>query len=108
MFILLFIQAWLLLGMAIKYEENPFLNIIGSLGSSVTWLILSLSQMQIELPYIELLSTDNITTGVYTYTSDISPYLTYYFVFMFIMTFIYWFAMIWDKWYNYKNWHKGY
>ena len=107
MFILLFIFAFLMLILAISEEDNPFWNIIGSLVSAILWIILGISQMEIEIPYTAINSADVIVTGVHTYTSPISPYLTYFFIAMFWISFIYLFAMIWDKWYNYKNWHGG-
>jgi len=100
--------AVLFLLLAIYKENNPFLNIVGSLLSCVTWLILTLSQLEIEIPYTAIRSNDTIVTGIHSYTSPISPFLVYFFLLMFIVTFLYFLAMIWDKWYNYKNWHGGF
>ena len=108
LYIILIGFAILMLLLSIIKENNPFWNITGALLSSVTFLILSLSGMQIEIPYTAIQSDNTIVTGTHTYTSPISPYLTYFFLLLFILIFIYFLAMIWDKWYNYKNWHGGY
>ena len=108
MFILFFVLAVLMLFVAIYLEDSPFWNIIGTLVSAVLWLILSLSQMQLEIPYTAVLSDDTIVTGYHNFSSPISPFLTYFFLLMFWICFIYLLAMVWDKWYNYKNWHGGF
>jgi len=108
MFILFFLLAVLMLVIALYLEDNPFWNITGTLISAVLWLILGLSQMQIEIPYTAIRTNDTIVTGYHTFTSPISPFITYFFILMFWICFIYLLAMVWDKWYNYKNWHGGY
>ena len=105
LFIMLFCMAVLFWIIALKYESNPFWNITSIMLSCIIWLILSLSNMVIEFPYVAIQSDDTIVTGVYTYTSSISPFLVYLFLGFFILSFIYLLVMIWDKWYNYKNWH---
>jgi len=107
MFILFFILAGGMLLLAIYLEDSPFWNIVGTLISAVLWLILGLSQMQLEIPYTTVLSNDTILEGTHIYSSPISPFLTYFFVLMFWICVIYLIAMVWDKWYNYKNWHGG-
>lgn len=104
MFFVLFGLAVLFMLMAIKYESNPFWNIVSSLISAVLWLILSLSQMELVFPYQFYNEAGNYTvTGYYTFTDPVSPYLVYFFVLMFWVMFIYLLAMIWDKWYNYRG-----
>jgi len=93
--------------LSIRLEDHPFWNLIGSIVSTVIWLILSISQIVIDIPYIALLSNDTIITGYYSYTDPIAPFLAYFFLALFWLNFIYLFAMVWDKWYNYKNWHGG-
>ena len=96
MFILLFLLALILLMFSVAYERNPFWNLVGAGISSFIWLILSLSQMQIEIPYTAITSSDTIVTGVHTYTDPLSPYLTYFFFGLFAVLQIYIWALVWD------------
>ena len=104
MFILFFFLALIMILLSISLEnKNSFWNIVGAIVSSVLWLILSLTQMEIEIPYTAIRSNDTIVTGVHTYTSPISPYLTYFFVLLFWLCFIYLIAMVYDKYINRKE-----
>jgi len=106
-YLIFVVLAVLFLLLAIYNEDHPFWNIVGAIISSVLWLILTLSQLVIDFPYIALRSNDTIVTGFYSYTDPLAPFLSYIFLMMFWLTFIYLMAMVWDKWYNYKNWHGG-
>ena len=108
LFLAFFILAILFLFLAIKMENTEYWNIMFTLLSMSLWLILSLSVMKIEFPYqFYNATTDAVELGYNYYTSPISYYESYIFGLMFIITLIYFLAMIWDKWYNYKNWHGG-
>lgn len=108
MFIMFFILAIVMLLIAIANEGHDYWNISASFISATLWLILALSQMELEIPWQMMNTSSNaIETGYHTFSSPISPYLVYFFVLMFWICFIYFLAMIWDKWYNYKNWHGG-
>jgi len=107
MFILLLVLAVILMLFSVFNEDHPFWNIVSMFVCFPLWWVLGLGQMEIEIPYVAIDSSDVIVTGYYTYTSPISPFLTYFFFGLGVLCFIYMLAMIWDKWYNYKNWHGG-
>ena len=102
LYIMLCVFAFAMMLVAIAKENNPFWNIIGSLLSALTFLILGLSGMEIEIPYTAIQSDNTIVTGVHTFSSEVSIYLVYFFYLLFVLVFLYFLAMIWDKWYNYK------
>lgn len=98
MFVMLFIFAIVMLIFSVVYERNGYWNLLGAFISSITWLVLSLSQMQIEIPYQFYNETTNTTiTGSHVFSSPISPYLTYFFFGLFVVTQLYVWAMVWDK-----------
>lgn len=104
MFFMLFIFALIMLIFSVVYERNPFWNLMGAVLSSFTWLILSLSQMQLEFPYQFYNETANLTvTGSHIYTDPLSPYLTYFFFGLFVITQLYVWAMVWDKKVTFKE-----
>lgn len=103
-YIVLIALGFFFIILAIRKEDNPFWNMIGALISCVIWMILMFSGMQLEFPYqFYNYTTEAVELGYNIYSSPISPYLTYVFMLFFIITFIYFLAMVWDKWYNYKN-----
>ena len=108
LFIAFFILAILLFLLAIKLENNEFCNIVFPIISCGLWLILAIDGMKLEFPYQFYNSTSEaVELGYNFYTSPVSWYVSYLFILMFWITLIYLLAMIWDKWYNYKNWHGG-
>jgi len=107
MFIVLLIFAIVLMIFSVWNEDNPFWNIVSMAISFPLWWILGYSQLELEFPYTAITSDDVIVTGIHTYTSPISPFLLYLFWGIGVICFIYLMAMVWDKWYNYKNWHGG-
>ena len=103
-FILLLIFAILLIIFAIEYERNSFWNLVSIVLAIPLWFILGLANMEIERPYeLYNISSGNIETGIHTVTSPISPYLTYFFMGVGLLLFIYLFAMVYDKYINYKE-----
>jgi len=103
-FILLLIFAILLIIFAIEYEGNSFWNLVSIVLAIPLWFILGLANMEIERPYeLYNISSGNIETGIHTVTSPISPYLTYFFMGVGLLLFIYLFAMVYDKYINYKE-----
>jgi len=104
LFILLLIFAILFIIFAIEYEGNPFWNLVSIVLSSVLWFILALSVMQIERPYEMYNATSgNIETGYHVFTSPVSPFITYIFVGMGIITMIYLVAMVYDRYMEYRD-----
>jgi len=100
MWILLFILAILLMILSVAWERNPFWNLICIILDIPIWFILALSQMQLEIPYTFYTGT-TVTTGAHTYTSSISPYLTYLFGLFGLIMIFYLIAMVWDKYGTY-------
>ena len=100
MWILLFILTILLMILSVAWERNPFWNLICAALDIPLWLILGISQMQLELPYTFYTGT-TVATGVHTYTSPISPYLTYLFIGLGMIMLFYLIAMVWDKYGTY-------
>ena len=97
MFIILFIFAVVMLIFSVVYEKNYYWNLVGAALSSFTFLILALSQMELQFPYQFIVSNNTtVVTGVHTYTDPISPYLTYYFFGLFAITQIYLWSIVWD------------
>lgn len=108
LFILLLVFAILLIIFALEYEDNPFWNIISITMSAALWFILALSNLRIESTYQMYNATSgNIETGISEFTSPISPFISYIFMGMGVIMTVYLIAMVFDKWYNYKNWHGG-
>lgn len=109
LFIIFLVLAFLMIILSMVFDDNAFWNISFITVGCVLWLILALSVMEIEIPYEFYNATSgNLETGYHLYTSPISPYLTYLFLLFFILNLIYLIAMVFDKWYNYKNWHGGF
>ena len=90
-----------LITISLKYENNPFWNIVPIVFATPLFFILGLTQMQLEIPY-QLYNGTAIETGVHIYTSPISPWLNYIFMGLGILLFIYLFAMIYDKYIDIK------
>jgi len=107
MWILLLVFAIILLLFSVLNEDHPFWNIISMMISFPLWWILGYGQLEIEFPYVAITTSDTIVSGYEIVTSPISPFLLYFFFGVGVICFIYMWAMIWDKWYNYKNWHGG-
>ena len=96
-FILLFLLALMMLIMSIAYERHPFWNMTAGFISSVTWLILGLSQLTIHRAYeVYNASSNQIETGTHAVWTAETPYYTYFFVGLFVVTQIYVWAMVWD------------
>ena len=90
MFIMLFLFAIILMVFTVENENHPFWSLVSGFLASIIFLILSLSQMQIEIPYEMFNVTSGyIETGVHVYTSPISPYLTYFFFGLFVILQVY-------------------
>ena len=90
MFILLFLLGIILLLFSVELEKHPFWNLAAGFMSSIIWLILSLSQMEIEIPYTMYNASSNaIETGSQVFSSDISPYLVYFFFGLFVVLQVY-------------------
>ena len=103
MFVILFVFAVVMLLFGVIYESrNDYWNLIGVAISSFTFLILSLSQLEIQFPYTAIQTNNTIISGVTTYTDPISPYLVYYFFGLFVLTQLYIWSSIWDI-YNKKG-----
>jgi len=88
---------------ALWKEFNDFWNILASFISSVFFLVVSLAQMEIAFPYHEMLSNDTVIIGVHTYTSPISPYLTYLWFGLFVVLQIYAWVTIFGYTYEKEN-----
>jgi len=97
MFIMLFILGLILLLFSVEYEKNMFWNLCAGFMSSIIWLMISLSQLEIEIPYTMYnVSSSSIESGSHVFTSPISPYLVYLFLSMFIVMQIYTWVKVWD------------
>lgn len=104
MFIMLLVFAILFIVFAIEFEHNSFWNLISIVLSAVLWFILALSVMQIERPYeIYNASSGVVETGYHTFTSPVSPFISYIFMGMGVIMMIYLFAMTYDKYINWKE-----
>lgn len=104
MFIIFFILAVLLMILAIENEDHPYWNIVSSSLSAIFWLILSLSQMEIEIPYqLYNATSGNLETGYHLFTSPMSVYLVYIFIGMFWVMIIYTIVCIFNAWVDYKE-----
>ena len=90
MFILLFLLGLILMVFSVEYEKHPFWNLVSGFLSSMIWLIISLSQMVIEIPYqMYNVSSGMVETGVHEYTSLVNVYLTYFFFGLFVIMQVY-------------------
>jgi len=104
MFIILLIFAIILMLFSVQSENHPFWNIVAGIISIPLWFILGLTNMEIEIPYqIYNSSSSSIEVGVHNFTSPISPFLTYFFMGIGLVMFIYIIAMVYDKWGNFKG-----
>lgn len=84
--------------MSVELEKHPYWNLVAGFMSSVIWLILSLSQMEIEIPYQMFnVTSGNIETGMHTFSSPISPYLVYFFFGVFVVLQIYTWAKVFSE-----------
>jgi len=98
MFILLFFLGIILLVMSVEMEKHPYWNLVSGFMSSITFLILSLSQMEIEIPYqMYNVTSGNIETGMQVFSSQISPYLTYFFFGLFVVLQVYTWAKVFSN-----------
>ena len=90
MFIMLFLFAIILVLFTVANEDHPFWGLVSSFLSSIIFLILSLTQLKIEIPYEIFNATSGyIETGIHFYTSPISPFITYLFFGIFVVLQIY-------------------
>jgi len=97
MFILLFFLGIILLIFSVELESHPFWNLVSGFMSSAVWLILSLSQLQIEIPYQMFnVTSGNIEVGMQTFSSNVSPYLVYFFFGLFVVLQIYTWVKVFD------------
>ncbi len=104
MFALLFMLGILFIIISLANQSNAFWNIVPLVFAIALFFILALSQMEIEIPYtIFNASSGNIETGYQTFTSPISPFLSYIFVAIAILLMIYLVAMIYDKYMDLKG-----
>ena len=108
MFVILLVIAILLLMFAVGFDDNPFWNLTSIVLGIPIWFILGLGQLELEESYVAYnASSGAIESGTEIIFSDISPYLSYIFMIIGILLMIYLIAMVFDHWYNYKNWHGG-
>lgn len=70
--------------------ENYFFASTFQLLSAVTWFLLAAACIEIEIPYVALLSNDTITTGTYVYGDKTAVSQLYWFEMMGLIMFIYW------------------
>lgn len=106
MFLALFALGFIFLFLSIRMEKagNSYWNLIFAMLSAVIWLVLALSNLQLEFPYQYYnASSDAVELGYNVYTSPIAPYSTYIFILFFWITFFYFIAMVYDKWASHKK-----
>ena len=98
MFYLLLIVAIILIILAIEYRHNDFWELIFICLDIPLWFIIAVSNMELERPWTMYNSTSgNVETGIYTITSPISPYLTYFFMGIGVVVIIYLISVIFGE-----------
>lgn len=106
LFIILFVLAILLMLICIEVDWGIFWNSTFIVVDIVLWFLLAASVMEIERPYEMYNATSGfIETGYHTFSSPISPYLTYFFSLFGIIMMIY-FVMYYFYEISKKKWLK--
>lgn len=109
-----YINYLVFLGLAVLFllislwkENNDFWNILSGFVSSILFLIISVAQLEIEIPYTAIQTNNTIITGTHTYTSSISVYLIYIFLGLFILLQIYSWVMVFSYYFKKNNPESG-
>ena len=87
---IIIVLLFTLLAIYFGIVENYFFASTFQLLSVVTWFLLAAACIEIELPYIAVLSNDSIVTGTYTYGDSTAVSQLYWFEMMALIMFIYW------------------
>ena len=95
LFIMLLVIGILFILLSIEFDLGLFWNVIIILTSIIIFFVLAASVKEIEIPYQMYNATSgNIETGHHTYSSSISPYLSYLFMMFGSIMMIYFVATI--------------
>jgi len=87
---MLLVFAILFVLLSIEFDFGPYWNVIFILTSVVIFFLLAASVMEIEIPWQMYNATSgNVETGYHTFSSPISPYLSYLFMLFGIVMMIY-------------------
>jgi len=106
LFIILFMLALLLIFLCVFEDFGIFWNSIFILVDIILWFLLAASIMEIERPYEMYNATSGfIETGYHTFSSPISPYMTYLFSLFGIIMMVY-FVMYYFYEISKKKWLK--
>jgi len=95
MFAFLMFLAILFIILSIEYDFGIYWNVIFILTSAMLFYLLAASIMQIEIPWqIFNATSGNVETSYHTFSSPISPYLSYLFMLFGSVIMIYFVAYI--------------
>jgi len=90
MFAIFFIIAFILMILAIDFRDHPFWGGMFTILDIVMWFILAPSVLVIETPSYEYNQTlGAMQPKLVGYTSDVAPYLVYFFYLMALIMIIY-------------------
>lgn len=98
---MLFLFAIGLVVLSIKYENNPFWNIVPLMISITLFFVLSISIYELTIPY-QLYNGTGIETGLHEIHLVENIFIGYLLSGMAVLLMIYFIAMIYDKWINFK------
>jgi len=106
LFIMFFVIAVLFILLVLTTDFGIFWDVVFILGSIIIFFTLSASVMYIESPYsIYNATSGNIETGYHTLQSDVSPYISYMFIFFGAVMIIYFVGYIFST-AIYKKWMR--
>ena len=90
LFIMLLVISVLFVLLTVEFDFGIYWNTVFVMISIIIFFVLSASIMQIEIPHQMYNATSgNIETGYHTFTSPVSPYLSYLFQFLAIVMMVY-------------------